>query len=108
MQGESTNSSRADLDERSLANMCPTRIQPKLLPIELDLSGAFFFEQGFGRAELLQFGPRLEHVRQRALNVSPAEGNSAYLQPQFLLREYHAERKQSLLGRILARAKTDT
>ena len=85
--------------------MCPTRIQPKLLPIELDLSGAFFFEQGFGQAELLQLGPQLEQVRQAVLDKSPVDGNSAFSQPECLLREYHAERKQSLLGRILARAK---
>jgi hypothetical protein len=105
MQGEITASSRADPDLRPLVVMCPTRIQPKLLPIELDLSGAFFFEHGFGQAELLQLGPQLQRAWQMVLEALPAEAGSPFSQPQRLLSEYHAERRQSMLGRILSRAK---
>ena len=105
MQGEITASSRADPDLRPLVVMCPTRIQPKLLPIELDLSKAFFFEHGFGQAELLQLGPQLQRAWQMVLEALPVEAGSPFSQPQRLLREYHAERRQSMLGRILSRAK---
>ena len=40
--------------------MSPTWVEPKLEPIELDLSAAFLLERGFGRAELFALGPQLE------------------------------------------------
>jgi hypothetical protein len=85
--------------------MCPTRIQPKLLPLEIDLSAAFSFEQGVGRAELLQFGPQLERARQALLDNPSAADNSGWKQPQHILADYHRQRKTSLLGQILAVAK---
>jgi glucose-6-phosphate isomerase len=81
--------------------MCPTRVEPKQQPIELDLSAAFSMEHGFGRAELLQFHPQLERARQSLLEASAA-GLSMFAAPQRLLSEYHQRRKESLLGRILS------
>jgi hypothetical protein len=85
--------------------MCPTRIESKLEPIELDLSAAFSLERGFGRAELLQFGAELEHARRTFLDAADGDMQRCVAQPQRLLAEYHLQRKNSLLGEILSHAK---
>ena len=70
--------------------MCPTRIRPKLEPIEIDLSAALQFEQGLGRAELLQFGPQLEQARATVLaavgqlELSPIDWPQRVLKEQML------------------------
>ncbi len=84
--------------------MCPTRVEPKLKPIEIDFSTAFSLERGFGRAELLQLGPRLEEARRRTLEAV-SEAHGFLKRARQLLFEYHRERKNSALGQILARAK---
>jgi hypothetical protein len=85
--------------------MSPTRIEAELKPIELDLAAAFSFEQGFGRAELLQLGARLDHVRAIVINAATGRAGENLALPQRLLAEYHQQRKASLLGRILTLAK---
>ncbi|HEY2882349.1 MAG TPA: hypothetical protein VGJ15_07950 [Pirellulales bacterium] len=91
--------------------MSPTRIEPKLAPIELDLSAAFSFETGFGRAELLGFGPQLElaRVKLSAKATDSCEPNTtaanSVTQAQRLLSQYKAQRKASVLGQILAISK---
>jgi glucose-6-phosphate isomerase len=85
-------------------SMCPTRIRAKLQPIELDLSPALFFEQGWGRADLLQFGPRLEQARTNVLAAAKSE-LSFIAWPQWVLNDYRAHRKFSLLGSILTTAR---
>ncbi|HTQ40100.1 MAG TPA: hypothetical protein VMJ32_13830 [Pirellulales bacterium] len=87
--------------------MCPTRTQSPLLPIELDLSAAFSFEQGFGRAQWLQLGPQLEQARAAVLEAVAAEAETGlnHVRPQHILADYHRQRKSSLLGQILTLAK---
>jgi hypothetical protein len=75
--------------------MSPTRIQSKLQPIELDLAPAFFFEQGFGRAELLQFGPQLERVRAEVLAAGDVAASSPINWPERALNDYRQHRKNS-------------
>jgi glucose-6-phosphate isomerase len=85
--------------------MCPTRIRSKLQPIELDLSSALFFEHGLGRADLLQFGPRLEQARANVLAATAQTESSIVDWPQRVLKDYRAHRKSSLLGNILTTAR---
>ena len=85
--------------------MCPTRIRSKLQPIELDLSPALFFEHGLGRADLLQFGPRLEQARANVLAATAQTESSIVDWPQRVLKDYRAHRKSSLLGNILTTAR---
>ena len=85
--------------------MSPTRIQSKLQPIELDLAPAFFFEQGFGRAELLQFGPQLERVRAEVLAAADGAASSPINWPERALNDYRQHRKSSLPGRMLTVAR---
>ena len=85
--------------------MCPTRIRSKLQPIELDLSPALFFEHGLGRADLLQFGPRLEQPRANVLAATAQTESSIVDWPQRVLKDYRAHRKSSLLGSILTTAR---
>jgi glucose-6-phosphate isomerase len=85
--------------------MCPTRIETKLVPIEIDLSAAFSLDHGVGRAELLQLGAQLDGARQRLADQTVAEPKGRLTRPQRLLAEYHGQRKTSLLGKILDRAK---
>jgi glucose-6-phosphate isomerase len=84
--------------------MSPTRVEAELEPIEIDFSMAFSLERGFGRAELLQFGPRLEEARRKTLEAT-SDAQGFLKRPQQLLFEYHRERNNSTLGQILARAK---
>jgi glucose-6-phosphate isomerase len=85
--------------------MCPTRIRSKLQPIKLDLSPALFFELGLGRADLLQFGLRLEEARANVL-AAVAKSESPFIdRPQRVLNDYRAHRKSSLLGNILTAAR---
>src|SRR5436189_6021436 len=85
--------------------MSPTRIQSKLQPIELDLAPAFFFEQGFGRAELLQFCPKLERARAEVLAAADVTVSSPINWPKRALSDYRQHRKNSLLGRMLTVAR---
>jgi glucose-6-phosphate isomerase len=85
--------------------VCPTRIKPKLEPIELDLSPALFFERGLGRAELLKLAPQLDLARLAILNRAANETASVLNWPRQMLVEYRKHRKNSLLGRILTVAK---
>jgi glucose-6-phosphate isomerase len=84
--------------------MSPTWVEPKLEPIELDLSAAFSLERGFGRAELFALGPQLEQVRRVVLEASESDANEIMAAPRKILGDYHARRKDSLLGQILSRA----
>jgi glucose-6-phosphate isomerase len=85
--------------------VCPTRIKPKLEPIELDLSPALFFERGLGRAELLKLAPQLELARSTILNLAANETASMLNWPRQMLVDYRKQRKNSLLGRILTVAR---
>ena len=85
--------------------VCPTRIKPKLEPIELDLSPALFFERGLGRAELLELTPQLELARSAILNRAAHETASMLNWPRQMLVDYRKHRKNSLLGRILTVAR---
>ena len=57
-------------DERGL---CPTRIEAKLEPIELDLAAVFDFERGLGRADLL----KLANSEKQQTDAKPAHQKSA-------------------------------
>ncbi len=79
--------------------MCSTRIEQPAEPIRLDLTAAFSFEHGLGRADLLQFGSRLDEARQRLL------AEDCEFAPRRLLDDYKTNRHRGLLGQILAAAK---
>ncbi len=94
-----------DFFTRRGVSMCPTRIRSKLQPIELDLSPALFFEHGLGRADLLQFGSRLEQARANVL-AAVAQMELSFIDwPQRVLKDYRAYRKSSLLGSVLTTAR---
>lgn len=84
--------------------MSPSWVEPKLDPIELDLSAAFSLERGFGRAELFALGPQLEQVRREVLEAAESDAGKIMAAPRRILADYHARRKDSLPGRLLLQA----
>ena len=85
--------------------MCPTKLEPRIEAIELDLSAAFSYEHGFGRAWLLELGSRLESSRSNVLATSTESSSETWTEPRKLLDEYKLRRRESALGRILLTAK---
>jgi glucose-6-phosphate isomerase len=85
--------------------MCPTKLEPKIEAIELDLSATFSYEHGFGRAALFELSSRLEAARKTVLADAHAELSEARTQPRRLLDEYKLRRRESALGRMLNAAK---
>jgi glucose-6-phosphate isomerase len=83
--------------------VCPTRIEAKPEPIQLDLSEAFAFERGIGRADLLKLAPRLEEAQRQLL--AHTEVAKSISSPGAYLDQYKAKRRASLLGQLLGSAK---
>ena len=70
-------------------------------PIELDLSAAFDYQRGVGRAELLAIAMQLDDARKSMLSAAIDGKDMAILWPQPCLQDYKRQRKSSQLGRIL-------
>jgi hypothetical protein len=82
--------------------MSPTKIDTQPTPIELDLSGAFGVETRLSQADFLTSAAELDPVRQAFLAT---RADPAPTSPSALLEEYQTDRRNGLLGRILASAK---
>jgi glucose-6-phosphate isomerase len=85
--------------------MCAVRLPSKLQPIDLDLTAAFDFQRGVGRAELLAIATRLNDARKSLLSAAIDGEDTALAWPQRCLEDYKRQRKSSELGRILQLAK---
>jgi glucose-6-phosphate isomerase len=85
--------------------MCAASLQSKLQPIDLDLTAAFDFERGVGRAELLAIAMQLDDARKSILSAAINGKYTALMWPQRCLEDYKRQRKSSELGRILHLAK---
>jgi len=81
--------------------MCAVRLQSKLQPIDLDLTAAFDFKRGVGRAELLAIAIQLDSARKSMLSAAIDGKDAAIVWPQRCLEHYKRQRKSSELGRIL-------
>jgi hypothetical protein len=84
--------------------MSPTRMEPQQTPIELDLSGVFRPETGLSRADFLAKAAALDTVRAN-YQILRQSNDAASASLVRLLDEYKTNRRNGLLGRILAAAK---
>jgi glucose-6-phosphate isomerase len=81
--------------------MCAVRLQSKLHSIDLDLTAAFDFDRGVGRAEVLATALQLDEATKLLLSAAVDGKDTALTWPQRCLEDHKRQRKSSELCRIL-------